>query len=222
MGRNSIFARLFAWLVTIFILILIFLGGQWIFNTLAVPVVEFIFEMEGFIRVFEIILFILFILFLLFFGSFLIQWITELFNEGKVPQWVAYIGSVLILLLFIYVAFAPYFYTSAYLEKIGTERIHDLAVLTDEELTKEERLIHAKKTLTMGEVRQEVTERTGFPLENRVIRSIESIEIERSYNTYTYTAEIELESRQGREVSTWILDIKPGFFTFLVEGYERH
>lgn len=76
--------------------------------------------------------------------------------------------------------------------------------------------------MTMGEVRQNESEHNGFPLENMKILSIGSGEVERSYNTFTYTAQVELENRKGKEVSSWLLEIKPELFTFLVEGHVKH
>lgn len=224
MERNTFMPRLFAWLFTIIVVVLLFLGARWLFNVLAIPVITFIFEMEGFIRAFEIILFILFALFLLFLGKYLIQLIQSFFQEGKIRHIWAVIGSVLCLLLIVYVLFTPYFYTNQYLQSKGEERLKDIALLTNDSLSKEERITHAKKTMSMGEYRQEMKEQQGGPLENIHIEATTPLKVERFLNTYTYTVEVEYTNAHDSTLTMdlWEIDLKPGFFTFLVEGYIRN
>lgn len=107
MEKDTIIVRLFAWLTAMITIVLLFLGGQWLLNTSVLPVIEFIYEAEGFIRVFDMIISVLFILFLFFFALYLVQWIPEFFKRGKIPYWVAYVGSFICLLFILYVAFEP-------------------------------------------------------------------------------------------------------------------
>lgn len=107
MEKDIIIVRLFAWLTAMITIVLLFLGGQWLLNTSVLPVIEFIYEAEGFIRVFDMIISVLFILFLFFFALYLVQWIPEFFKRGKIPYWDAYVGSFICLLFILYVAFEP-------------------------------------------------------------------------------------------------------------------
>src|SRR5699024_541597 len=212
MERNMFMPRVFAWLLTMVIVALLFIGARWLFDVLVIPVVDFIFEMEGFIRAFEIILLILFVLFVIFFGKYLIQLIYSVFQGGKVSHIWAYIGSGLCLLLIVYVLFTPYFYTNQYLLDKGEKRLKDIALLTSDTITSEERVKLAKKTLVMGEFRQEMKEQEGGPLENINIESITPIKVERFLNTYTFTVEVKQTSSGNStiEMDEWAIDIKPG------------